>query len=150
MLLAVKLPVLTLLAFVGGLVLLFRRKTGDGRYFLLLWLAIWGLAFMFVGGKFTRYLTTVLPAIIMTAAIAVQFGARRIARFLARLVGNENIGIYAHAALACLVIISSFWSSAQAAPHYRLYMNSLAGPARAGFFFPQDEFYDAYMRDVMS
>jgi hypothetical protein len=29
-------------------------------------------------------------------------------------------------------------------------MNSLAGSARAGFFFPQDEFYDVYMRDVMS
>jgi hypothetical protein len=149
-LLAVKLPVLTLLAFAGGLALLFRRNTGDGRYFLLLWLAIWALAFMFVGGKFTRYLTTILPAIIMTAAIAVQFAARRIAGFFTKLVGNENIRLYAHAALACLVIISSFWSSAQAAPHYRLYMNSLAGSARAGFFFPQDEFYDAYMRDVMS
>ena len=149
-LIAVKMPVLTLLAFVGGLALLFRRKIGDGRYFLLLWLAIWALAFMFVGGKFTRYLTTILPAIIITAAIAVQFAARRVGRFFAGIIRNDSSSIYARAALAGLVIISSFWSAAQAGPHYRLYMNSLGGSARAGFFFPQDEFYDAYMRDVMS
>jgi len=34
------------------------------------------------GGKFTRYLTSVLPAIIMTAGIGVQFTARRLGRFL--------------------------------------------------------------------
>jgi len=149
-LIATKMPVLTLLSFVGGLALLFRRKTGDGRYFFLLWFAIWALAFMFVGGKFTRYLTTVLPAIIITSAIAVQFAARRLGRFFAGIVRNDSASIYARAALACLVIISSFWSAAQAGPHYRLFMNSLAGSDRAGFFFPQDEFYDAYVRDVMS
>jgi hypothetical protein len=37
-----------------------------------------------------------------------------------------------------------------AAPHYRLYMSVLGGgPARAGAYFPQDEFYDAYMKDAM-
>lgn len=150
-LLAVKLPVLTLLAFVGGVVLLFRRKTGDGRYFLILWLVIWGLAFMFVGGKFTRYLTTVLPAIIMTAAIAVQFAARRLSRFVAQALGNSGARIYLRAALSSLVIISAFWSAASAAPHYRLYMSPLGGgAAAAGFYFPQDEFYDAYGRDVMA
>jgi predicted membrane-bound dolichyl-phosphate-mannose-protein mannosyltransferase len=150
-LIAVKLPVLTLLAFVGGLALLFRRKTGDGRYFLLLWLAIWALAFMFVGGKFTRYLTTVLPAIIITAAIAVQFAARRMGEFFAKALGNDSARIYVRAALASLVIISAFWSSASAAPHYRLYMNALGGgSARAGSYFPQDEFYDSSLRDVMT
>jgi len=150
-LIATKLPILTLISFAGGLVLLFRRKIGDGRYFLILWFALWVLAFMFVGGKFTRYLTTVLPAILMTAAIAVQFSARRLGRFFSRAVGNESVKIYARAALASLVIISAFWSSVRAAPHYRLYVNRLGGgPANAGYYFPQDEFYDAYMRDVIS
>jgi hypothetical protein len=150
-LIAVKLPVLTLLGFVGGVVLLLRRKTGDGRYFLILWLVIWALAFMFVGGKFTRYLTTVLPAIIMTASIAVQFAARRLGKFFAHAIGNDGARIYLRAALASLVILSAFWSAASAAPHYRLYMNPLGGgSARAGSYFPQDEFYDAYSRDVMA
>jgi hypothetical protein len=146
-----KLPIPTLLGFVLGLGLLFRRKNGDGRYFLLLWFALWALAFMTPGGKFTRYLTTILPAIIIAAAIGVQFAARRLGRLCARVFQNDAIKIYARSALASLVIISAFWSAVTAAPHYRLYMSALGGgPNQAGNFFPQDEFYDAYMRDVIS
>jgi predicted membrane-bound dolichyl-phosphate-mannose-protein mannosyltransferase len=150
-LIVTKLPVLTLLSFVLGLGLLFRRKSGDGRYFLLLWLVLWFLAFALPGGKFTRYITSVLPAIIMTAAIGVQFTARRLGRFCARAFDNRAIGIYSRSALASLVIISAFWPAVNAAPHYRLYVNALGGgPAKAGAYFPQDEFYDVYMQDVMS
>ena len=149
-LIATKLPVLTLLSFALGLGLLFKRKSGDGRYFILLWLALWSLAFMTPGGKFTRYITSILPTIIITASIAIQFAARRLGRFVARAVGNPSTKIYARAALASLVIISSFWSVVKAAPHYRLYMNALGGSANAGLYFPQDEFYDAYVQDVMS
>jgi predicted membrane-bound dolichyl-phosphate-mannose-protein mannosyltransferase len=149
-LLFTKMPVLTLLSFVLGLGLLFRRKAGEGRYFLLLWLALWGLAFMFPGGKFTRYITSVLPAVMIIAAIGVQFTARRVGRFCARAFGNPAIKVYARAALAALVIIPTFWSATTAAPHYRLYMSVLGGgPSQAGKYFPQDEFYDAYMRDAV-
>jgi predicted membrane-bound dolichyl-phosphate-mannose-protein mannosyltransferase len=150
-LIATKLPLLTLLSFGLGLGLLFREKSGDGRYFLLLWLALWSLAFMTPGGKFTRYITSVLPAIIMTAAIGVQFAARRLGRLCARVFENESIKVYARSALASLVIISAFWSAVIAAPHYRLYMSALGGgPTKAGAYFPQDEFYDAYMRDAIA
>jgi hypothetical protein len=108
------------------------------------------MAFMTPGGKFTRYITSILPAVIITAAITVQFVARRLGRFVARVVGNPSNQIYVRAALASLVIISSFWAAVKAAPHYRLYMNALGGSERAGLYFPQDEFYDAYVRDVMS
>ncbi len=145
-----KLPVLTLAGFPLGLGLLFRQKSGDGRYFLLLWLALWALSYMLPGGKFTRYITSILPAIIMTAAIGVQFTARRLGRSFARVFKNESLKVYPRSALASLVIISAFWSSLTAAPHCRLYVSSLGGgPAQAGLYFPQDEFYDAYMRDVM-
>jgi predicted membrane-bound dolichyl-phosphate-mannose-protein mannosyltransferase len=150
-LLTTKLPILTLLSFGLGLGLLFRRKNGDGRYFLLLWLSLWALAFMTPGGKFTRYLTSVLPAIIITAAIGVQFAARRLGRFCGRIFESESVKLYARSALASLVIISAFWSATTAAPHYRLYMNTLGGgPARAGTYFPQDEFYDAYMQNALA
>ena len=149
-LIATKLPVLTLLSFALGLGLLFKRKSGDGRYFLLLWLALWFLAFSLPGGKFTRYVTSVLPAIIMTAAIGVQFAARKLGRLCARVFDNQSIKVYARAALASLVIITAFWSAARSAPHYRLYVNALGGgPPQAGAYFPQDEFYDAYMQDAM-
>ncbi len=150
-LITTKLPILTLLSFALGLVLLLRQKSGDGRYFLLLWFSLWSLAFMAPGGKFTRYLTSVLPAIIITAAIGVQFLARRLGRFCARVFENDSVKVYARSAMASLVIISAFWSAVVAAPHYRLYMSVLGGgPAQAGAYFPQDEFYDAYMQDAMA
>jgi hypothetical protein len=150
-LIGTKLPVLSLASFVGGLVLLFRRKTGDGRYFLLLWFGVWALAFMFVGGKFARYIITVLPAVLITAAIGIQFVARKFGRLCARLLGNESVKVYARAALPSIVILVTFWSAAKAAPHYRLYLNLIAGRvARAGTMFPQDEFYDAYMQQAMA
>jgi predicted membrane-bound dolichyl-phosphate-mannose-protein mannosyltransferase len=148
---ATKLPILTLLSFAPGLGLLFKRKSGEGRYFLLLWLSLWFLAFSFPGGKFTRYITSVLPALIITAAIGVQFTARRLGIFCARAFDNKAIGTYSRSALASLVIISAFWSAVRAAPHYRLYVNALGGgPAKAGAYFPQDEFYDAYMQDAIT
>lgn len=150
-LLGVKTPIVTVLSFVGGLILLFRRKTGDGRYFILFWLFCWSLTFTFAGGKFTRYTTEVLPAVMITAAIGVQFAARKLGRLCTRVIDNGNVKVYARAALASLVIISAFWSAAIAGPHYRLYVNAVGGgPARAGFYFPQDEFYDAYMHEAMS
>ncbi|MDX6386130.1 MAG: hypothetical protein QOK48_3703 [Blastocatellia bacterium] len=149
-LIATKMPVLTLASFGLGFGLLWRRRTGDGRYFLLLWFGLWAIAFMTPGGKFTRYLTSGLPPILITAAIGIQFAARRLGRFCARVFDNESVKVYARSALASLVIISAFWSAARAAPHYRLYMSVLGGgPAKAGVYFPQDEFYDAYVQDAM-
>jgi len=149
-LLGVKLPVAALIAFAGGLVLLFRRATGDGRYFLLFWLFLWGLTFTFTGGKFTRYATSLMPAVMITAALGIQFAGRHFGRTIRRVFEQHAIPVYARAALVSLVIISTMWSAASAAPHFRLYMNSLTGGRTvAGAYFPQDEFYDAYMLDAM-
>jgi Dolichyl-phosphate-mannose-protein mannosyltransferase len=139
---AVKLPLLTVLGFVVGLPLLFRRKLGDGRYFMLFWFMLWVVAFFFPGGKFTRYYTTILPAVLITSALGVQLAGRWLA---------NRISNYAAAGLAIIVIAGSVISSVQAAPHFRLFTNSLGGgDAWAGYYFPHDEFYDASMRDVMA
>jgi len=148
-LLGVKLPLAALIAFAGGVVLLFRRATGDGRYLLLFWLFFWGLTFMFTGGKFTRYATSLMPTVIITAAIAIQFAGRQFGKAFRRIFDQGAVAVYARAALVSLLIISTMWSAASAAPHFRLYMNSLAGGGFAGAYFPQDEFYDAYMFDAL-
>jgi Dolichyl-phosphate-mannose-protein mannosyltransferase len=149
-LMGVKLPVLTLLGSLSGFILLFRKRIGDGRYFLIFWLFFWGITFTFAGGKFTRYFTAVLPAVIMAAALGVQWAAGWVGRICARVFDRPAAGIYARSALASLVIVTALWSSATAMPHYRLYMNLLGGSAHAGQYFPQDEFYDAYMQDALS
>lgn len=149
-LLAVKLPAAALFGFALGLPLLFRRKLGDGRYFLLFWFLFWGLTFMIAGGKFTRYATTLMPAVLITAALALQFTGRKIGQLCRGIFNQSALGVYARAAFVSLAIISTVWSAASATPHFRLYMNALSGgSARAGAYFPQDEFYDAYMLDAM-
>jgi hypothetical protein len=85
------------------------------------------------------------------AGIGIQFTARRLSRFCARVFGIPAIKVYVRSALSSLVIISAFWSAIVAAPHYRLYMNALGGgPAKAGAYFPQDEFYDSFMQNAMA
>jgi predicted membrane-bound dolichyl-phosphate-mannose-protein mannosyltransferase len=144
---AVKLPLATLAGFIVGLPLLFRRKLGDGRYFLLLWMFLWLMTFSFAGGKFTRYLTVVFPAVLITAAIGVQ----AVGSFLTKMVSsNERVRTYLPAALAIVVVLFSIHAANSISPHFRLYLNRLGGGhANAGFFFPHDEFYDAAMRDAM-
>jgi hypothetical protein len=149
-LMAVKLPALTLTGFLSGFILLFRKKTGDGRYFVKLWLFFWAITFMFAGGKFTRYFMAVLPAVIIAAALGVQWAAGWADRICVRVFDSPGTGIYARAVLASLVIASTLWSTASAMPHYRLYMNALGGSAHAGQYFPQDEFYDAYTQDSLT
>ena len=144
---AVKLPLLTVLGFVAGLPLLFRRKLGDGRYFLLFWFMLWVVAFCFPGGKFTRYYTTVLPAVLITSALGIQWAGR----WLANRIASFDLRHYVPAGLAVIVIAGSVINSVQAAPHFRLFTNAIGGgTAWAGYYFPHDEFYDASMRDVMT
>jgi predicted membrane-bound mannosyltransferase len=147
---AVKLPLLTLLGFVIGLPFLFRRKLGDGRYFIMLWLFLWMMTFSFVGGKFTRYFTVALPAVLITAAIGIQFFSDWISRKLASLVATTWPRSYLRLALVIVVIIGAVQASALVAPHFRLFTNALGGGvAREGYYFPHDEFYDGSVRDVM-
>jgi hypothetical protein len=99
---------------------------------------LWAVAFCFPGGKFTRYYTSVLPAVLITCAIGIQW----VGRWL-----GERVG----ASLAVVVITASVISSVQAAPHFRLFTNSIGGgTAWAGYYFPHDEFYDASMRDTIA
>ena len=144
---AVKLPLLTVLGFLTGLPLLFRRKLGDGRYFVLFWFLLWVVAFSFSGGKFTRYYTSVLPAVLITSALGIQFAGR----WLANRFASFDLKHYVPASLAVIAIVASVINSVQAAPHFRLFTNSIGGgTAWAGYYFPHDEFYDASMRDVMT
>ncbi len=145
----VKLPVPVLVGCVAGLPLLFSKRLGDGRYFLLFWLFFWFFPFTFMGGKFTRYFTFALPAVLMTSAVGLNYLAGLVARLVSKLRGGAAWATYARAGLALVVIALSLYASASAAPHYRLYTNFIGrGEARAGTYFPHDEFYDSSTRDI--
>jgi hypothetical protein len=145
----VKLPVMALVGCVAGLPLLFRRRLGDGRYFLLFWLFFWFFPFTFLGGKFTRYFTFALPAVLMTSAVGLHYLAGLLGRLFAGRPGHEAFGAYVRAGLLLFVVGLSLYASAGAAPHYRLYTNFVGGgEARAGSYFPHDEFYDSSAREI--
>ena len=147
----VKLPLLTVAGFITGLPLLFRRKLGDGRYFLLFWFLVWVMIFVWVGGKFTRYFTVALPAVLITAAIGIQFAGRWLGEKLKSLFATAGTGVYARATLVTVVVVLSLVASINATPHFRLYTNMLGGGMeQAGYYFPHDEFYDASMRDAIA
>jgi len=145
----ISLPVLG--AFLIGLPLLFRKRTGDGRYLVLFWMLFWFLPFTVLGGKFTRYFTIALPVVLITAALGIQFTARRFGELISRFVGSESAVNLARSGLAALVLTFPVAASAKVSPHYRLYTNLLGGGSRnAGSFFPHDEFYDAGVRDAVN
>lgn len=152
--LAVKLPLLTVAAFIAGLPQLFRRQLGDGRLFLLFWLFFWFFPFTVLGGKFTRYFTIALPAVLIIAAIGIRITAQALSSLTRRLFGyfssNDQFTTWTRRALVMMVVISSTFASASVSPHFRLYTNQLGGgTASAGIYFPHDEFYDATLRDAV-
>jgi hypothetical protein len=145
----VKLPLLTLGAFLVGLPLLFRKRLGDGRFFILFWLMFWFLPFTVMGGKYTRYFTTALPVVLITAAIGIHFVAQVLARSLQTAFENQRVASTARACVMALVLTLAAFASLGAVPYYRLYTNALgANLAAVGSYFPHDEFYDASVRDV--
>jgi hypothetical protein len=109
------------------------------------------MTFSVGGGKFTRYFTTVLPAVLITSAIGVQAVGNWIGRRLSALLAAEWPRAYSRAVLTAIVILASLKASADSAPHFRLFTNVIGGgAAKAGYYFPHDDFYDASIRDVMS
>jgi len=146
---AVKLPLATVAGFVVSLPLLFSRRLGDRRYFLLFWFFFWFFPFTFLGGKFTRYFTFALPAVLIASAVGIDWAARGLAGFFGRV--GASARTYARAGVALLALAPSAYGSLSAAPHYRLYTNALGGGReRAGTYFPHDEFYDSGTRDAAS
>ncbi|HEV2707598.1 MAG TPA: glycosyltransferase family 39 protein [Pyrinomonadaceae bacterium] len=145
----VKLPLLTLVAFIVGLPLVFMRRMGDGRYFVLFWMFYWFFPFPLMGGKFTRYFTFALPVVLIVSAVGLHAFAQLLTRMAARLFAGDAFKPYARALVALVVLALSAYASVRAAPHYRLYTNALGGGERgSGTFFPHDEFYDGAMREI--
>ena len=147
----VKMPVLEVIAFAVGLVLLFGKRFGDGRFFVLFWLMLWFLPFTVLGGKFTRYFTMALPVVLITAAIGTYATGQALTNLWRRARSpSRSWTLYTPAFLTLLVLFFSALAAAGAKPYYRLYTNVIGGGrANAGNYFPHDEFYDAGVRDAV-
>jgi predicted membrane-bound dolichyl-phosphate-mannose-protein mannosyltransferase len=146
---AFKLPLTVVAGFLVGLPLLFTRRLGDARYFVLFYLYYWFFPFTFLGGKFLRYFTVALPVVHITTAVGLMALAAWLARLMRRAGLRETLGGYVRFGFILCALAGSAYASARALPHYRLYTNALGGgQARAGDYFPHDEFYDSGVRDT--
>lgn len=142
---AFKIPLTTIAAAIVGLFFLFRKRMGDGRYFIFIWILFWFMPFSILGGKFTRYFTVGLPVVLIFAAV----GFYTIALYVSNFIKSETSKTYIYAVVLILALSVPIVSAVSFMPHYRLYTNTLGGGmTKAGNYFPHDDFYDASTEEI--
>ena len=138
--LAIKTSLPTLLFFLIGIPLVFRKRMGDGRFLLFFWAFMWFMPFTFLGGKFTRYFAFVTPLLCITAATGFCFTVKWMGSYIKGGGGRMALQVGLFAALLAVPLVNSLSVS----PHFRLFNNTIGGGSQwAGEYFPHDEFYDA-------
>src|SRR6185369_18066816 len=92
--LGVKLPLPVLLAFVAGLVEIFRRRgpypESRGYLFLRMMLVLWLIPEALVGTKFLRYSLSLMPVIYMTAALGIVMIWRALSEVISRIESSSH------------------------------------------------------------
>jgi hypothetical protein len=144
--LAIKVPLPVLIAFLVGLVEVFRRRT-RGYLFLRLMLVFWLVPQAVAGAKFLRYTLSLMPLVYMTAAVGVILISDWLIKALKVLtVDHRRAQLAAAFVCALLFVLTPAVLMARSLPYPSLYLN-LFGGARVGYFFPHDEFYDLGARE---
>jgi hypothetical protein len=142
---AIKIPLLVLLAFIIGLIVSIKRRAHPSYAFVLFMLFFWIVPYSFIGAKWLRYTLSLLPFVYMAAAIGVV----EIIRFVNRQLKTSQAMRAIVAAVLILVFVGVPAVLAYSAgPHYALYTNALAAD-KVGYFFPHDEFYDDGLREAI-
>jgi hypothetical protein len=148
--LLVKVPLPLLIAFVVGLIEIFRHRgpypQSRGYLFLRVMLIFWLLPMSLIGTKFLRYTLSLMPLVYMTAAIGILVMWGWLSRRLRRMTLAPHATRLAAAALAVLFIVLPTISMLRSLPYPNLYLNAF-GAGRVGYFFPHDEFYDLGARE---
>ena len=143
--LAIKVPILTLIAFLAGLFIAIRQPRQVGHAFLLFMFLFWLVPYSLIGGKWLRYTLSVMPFVYMLAAVGVV-GLVRWAT--ARFPAWRRASVVLPAIAVVLFVCFPAWTAFANRPHYALYTNALGG-GKAGYFFPHDEFYDDGLREAI-
>ena len=148
--LAVKTPLPLLVLLAVGLVYTLRRFREDRFLFLGLYFVLWLILLTLPGGKFTRYMVTLLPAVVLLQALGIHmiYAAAR-SHVEKRGRGAVPAGIV----LALMLMVTVGWYAVldfRNHPYYSLYTAEQGGGAdRRGYYFPQDDFYDAGLREAI-
>lgn len=143
--LAIKVPIVTLIAFLGGLFVAIRRPRHVGHAFLLFMFLFWIVPYSLIGGKWLRYTLSMMPFVYMLAAVGVVGLVRW---STARFANSRRASFAVSATAVVLFVCFPAWTAFANCPHYALYTNAFAA-GKAGYFFPHDEFYDDGLREAL-
>jgi len=143
--LAIKVPVMTLVAFLIGLFVAAKQWRKVGHAFLLFMFLFWIVPYSLIGGKWLRYTLSLMPFVYMLSAV----GVIALVRWAhTRFTASRQASIAVSAVAVVLFVCVPAWTAFAHAPHYALYTNAIGG-GRAGYFFPHDEFYDDGLREAV-
>ena len=143
---ATKVPLVILAAAGVGLVWVARRPSHRGATFVRVFLVFTLLPYSLVASKFVRYVLPMLAVVDIAAALGVVWVIRSISE--AR---DHSIARLATAAVALFVLLPPALQAAMWAPHYGLAQNIVGAKITAhGLLFPDDEFYDAGVREAVA
>lgn len=151
--LAVKVPLPVLVAFVAGLVEIFRRRAfyphSRGYLFLRMMVLLWLIPEALVGTKFLRYSLSLMPFLYMTAAVGIILIWQALSTVIHKIAGTGYIArVTAAVAVAAIFVVSPAVGTISCMIHSypSLYLN-VFGANRIGYFFPHDEYYDLGARE---
>lgn len=142
---AIKIPLVVLVAFVVGLMVAIRNWRHPGNAFVLFMLFFWIVPYSLAGAKWLRYALSLMPFVYMAAAVGVVALVRFVSE---RLVTHKAAGMAAITLAVLLFVGVPGMIAYTHGPHFALYTNAL-GAGRAGYFFPHDEFYDDGLREAI-
>jgi Dolichyl-phosphate-mannose-protein mannosyltransferase len=142
----VKTPIPLLICFATGLIYAIRRYKDDRFLFIAFYFCLWIFLLSLPGGKFTRYMAMLLPAVILLEALGLYLVYTALANHLKKR-NLQSSGVV----LFVLMMITAGWEIFLNARYYplpSLYVSAQGGgEKRMGYYFPQDEFYDAGLRE---
>jgi hypothetical protein len=141
-----KVPLAVLAASIAGLVWTVRHSDYRGAVFIRVFLLFTLLPYSFVASKFVRYMLPVLAVVDIAAAVGIVW--------LLRALAAREATVVRDVAAACLLVFavaSPLSEQLAAAPHYGLAQNIFgASFAARGALFPDDELYDAGVREAVA
>jgi len=143
---ATKVPLTILAAAIVGLVWVTRHPADRGATFVRVFLVFTLLPYSLVASKFVRYVLPMLAVIDIAAALGVVWAIRCIRKERATATARFAAAAVAAFVLSALAIQAVAWT-----PYYGLAQNIVGARIAAhGLLFPDDEFYDAGVREAVA
>jgi hypothetical protein len=151
-----KIPLVPLGLILLGLIQLVVRRRERGMVFLRVFLLFALLPYSFVASKFLRYLLPVFAMLDIVAAVGVVWLLGFLRRLLEQRSGRGSVWSLwrpriAMAAIVVASVLDPLSALVSSAPYYSLHQNALAAQfTTPGAIFPDDEFYDAGVREAVT